>query len=75
MDNIRNVLLYRTTMAAFKTMLKEGLISEEEYADIDTTMLQKYGLSLCSILSDTRLITSQTRGNMPHYKEVALCQR
>lgn len=49
MDNIRNVLLYRTTMAAFKTMLKEGLISEEEYAEIDTMIAEKYALSLSVI--------------------------
>ena len=70
-----NQTRYLAAMAVFRQMRNTGLITGKEYADIDTTMLQKYGLSLCSILSDTRLITSQTRGNMPHYKEVALCQR
>ena len=69
------IIAYRRAMSLAKSMLCQGIITEKEYADIDTTMLHKYGLSLCSILSDTRLITSQTRGNMPHYKEVALCQR
>ena len=70
-----NQMRYLAAMAVFRQMRNTGLITGKEYADIDTTMLQKYGLSLCSILSDTRLITSQTRGNMTHYKEVALCQR
>ena len=45
MDNFQNVLLYRTTMAVFRTMLKKGLISEEEYAEIDTNIAEKYALS------------------------------
>ena len=49
MDNFRNVLLYRTTMASFRKMLKEGLISKEEYADIDTIIAEKYSLSLSVI--------------------------
>ena len=61
-----NQTRYLAAMAVFRQMRSNGLITGKEYADIDTTMLHKYGLSLCSILSDTRLITSQTRGNMPH---------
>ena len=45
MDN-EKITLYRATMSAVKKMLDEGLISEEEYAVIDTIMAEKYGLSL-----------------------------
>ena len=70
-----NQTQYLLTCSILRQMKNAGIITAKEYADLDTRLLQKYGLSLCSILSDTRLITSQTRGNMPHYKEVALCQR
>lgn len=51
MDNdlFRAVTAYKTTMAAFKVMLKKGLISTSEYKDIDTKIAQKYGLSLSVI--------------------------
>lgn len=49
MDNFRNVLLYRTTMAMFRKMLEEGLISSEEYAEIDDRIAGKYSLSLSVI--------------------------
>ena len=34
--------LYRATMAIAKSMLTKGLITSEEYAIIDTEMLEKY---------------------------------
>lgn len=33
---------YRVAISVAKTMLQEGLISEEEYGAIDTIFLQKY---------------------------------
>ena len=33
---------YQASMNMFQTMLKNGLITEEQYAIIDTKMLQKY---------------------------------
>ena len=44
-----SILLYKTTMALAKNMLKNGLISAEEYAEIDTIIAKKYGLSLSVI--------------------------
>ena len=38
-----------TTMLGVKLMLKQGLISTEEYNEIDTMIAQKYGLSLSVI--------------------------
>lgn len=34
--------LYQATMDMFRSMLKTGIITEEQYAIIDTKMLQKY---------------------------------
>lgn len=33
---------YQASMSMFRTMLKNGLITEEQYTIIDTKMLQKY---------------------------------
>ena len=53
-----NQTQYLLTCSILRQMKNAGLITAKEYADLDTRLLQKYGLSLCSILSDTRLITS-----------------
>lgn len=45
----RQVLLYRSTMAAVKIMLDQGLITSEEYAIIDTKIAEKYGLNSSTI--------------------------
>ena len=45
----RRILLYKTTMAAVKKMLEQGLISAEEYAIIDTKIAEKYALSSSTI--------------------------
>ncbi len=34
--------LYQASMSMFQTMLKNGLITEEQYTIIDTKMLEKY---------------------------------
>lgn len=41
-DQFEREKLYQTTMNMFRSMLKKGLITEEQYAIIDTKMLQKY---------------------------------
>ena len=43
------ITLYRTTMAMVKKMLDAGLISAEEYAEIDTIIAKKYGLNSSTI--------------------------
>lgn len=40
----RKVVLYRIAISAFSQMLLEGIITEEEYAEIDTMIAKKYGL-------------------------------
>ena len=51
MDNVkkRNLRLYHNTMALMRKMLEKGVISEEEYAIIDTNIANKYSLSLSII--------------------------
>lgn len=41
-DQFEREKLYQATMNMFRSMLKKGLIDEEQYAIIDTKMLQKY---------------------------------
>ena len=48
-EKFDSILLYKTTMAMAKTMLKNGLISAEEYTEIDTIIAKKYGLDLSVI--------------------------
>ncbi len=44
-----NLIKYQTVMAWARSLLAKELISEREYAKIDTMMLKKYGVSSCSI--------------------------
>lgn len=41
--------LYRATMAAMKQMLNQGIISADEYDQIDRMFAQKYGFELSTI--------------------------
>ena len=45
----RNLAAYKAAMSLAKGMLHQGIISESEYAEIDTIVTKKYGLSLDSI--------------------------
>lgn len=47
--NYRSILLYKATMAAVKTMLNKGLITEEEFNKIESKIANKYGLNLSVI--------------------------
>lgn len=40
----RCVALYQATMSLMRGMLTKGIISEKEYAEIDTIFTEKYGL-------------------------------
>lgn len=41
-EEFKNEKLYQTTMSMAKKMLADGIISEEEYRQIDTIFLEKY---------------------------------
>ena len=48
----RKIISYRTVMSLAKSMLNQGIITAEEYAEIDTIMAKKYGLSSCTIFRE-----------------------
>ena len=56
--------LYQATMSIAKNLLGKGIISEEEYAQIDTNFRNKYGISLSTLFTDIRLIKYGNYGNM-----------
>ena len=57
-EQFRNERLYQTTMSRVKNLLNQGLISKEEYRQIDTNFREKYRPSLGSLLFDIDLIQS-----------------
>jgi hypothetical protein len=44
--------LYQASMNMFQAMLKDGLITEEQYAIIDTKMREKYRPIIGTLFSD-----------------------
>ena len=56
--------MYLTTMTIARNLLKNEIISEVEYHEIDTKFTNKYGPSLGTLFSDIGLINLQSRANM-----------
>ena len=56
--------LYQATMSIAKNLLSKGVISEEEYVQIDTNFRTKYSISLSTLFTDIRLIKYADYGNM-----------
>ena len=54
-EEFRNEKLYQTTMYFVRKMLSEGIISEEEYRQIDTIFLEKYKPVFGTLFSDISL--------------------
>lgn len=63
-EQMKNEMLYQGTMLIAKNLLKRGIISEEEYCQIDTMFKQKYAVSLSTLFTDIRLIKYANHGNM-----------
>ncbi len=55
-EQMQREKLYQTTMCIAKRLLGLGLISREEYAEIDTKMRGKYEPSLGTLFADIDLI-------------------
>ena len=53
-EDMRREKLYQTTMHIARKMLKEGIISEDEYRRVDTIFLEKYKPVLGTLFSNTR---------------------
>lgn len=43
------LMRFRTSTAVFRAMLKNGVLSEEDYRKSCDILAEKYGISLCSI--------------------------
>lgn len=54
-NDFRNEKLYQATMSMARKMLSKGLVSEEEYLQIDTIFLEKYRPVIGALLSDISL--------------------
>ncbi|MCD8111127.1 MAG: hypothetical protein LUE14_13780 [Clostridiales bacterium] len=54
-EEFKNEKLYQTTMHLVRKMLSEGIISEDEYRQIDTIFLEKYRPVFGTLFSDIRL--------------------
>lgn len=54
-EEFRDEKLYQTTMHLARKMLSDGLISEEEYRQIDTIFLAKYKPVFGTLFSDISL--------------------
>ena len=52
----RAELRYRMSLSMAKTMLEKGIISEDEYSEIDTILLEKYRPTLGTLLAGKPLI-------------------
>ena len=63
---------YKSAMVQVRLMLLKGILTESEFALINTTMAEKYGLS-CSLFRENDLLYKEKDGNMSHYKEAAEC--
>ena len=58
------VVAYRTAMAVIAEMLKEGIITADDYGVIDTKMAEKYGLKSSTIFAEFDLISVENNGNI-----------
>ena len=54
-EEMKNEKLYQTTMHLVKRLLREGMITMEEYRQIDTIFLEKYRPIFGTLLSDISL--------------------
>lgn len=60
-EEFKNEKLYQTTMHLARKILEEGIISEEEYRQIDTIFLEKYKPVFGTLFSDISLTSKAQR--------------
>lgn len=65
-EQMQNEVMYQGTMLVVKQLLKKGIISDDEYEQIDTMFRQKYAISLSTLFTDIRLIKFGSYGNIAH---------
>ena len=57
-----NEKLYLASMSMAKTLLKQGLLTEQEYRQIDTIFTEKYRPTFGTLLSEYDLIYEEKYG-------------
>jgi len=67
---VHRVLAYSAAMLQAEKMRELGLVSAKEYAEIDTIIAKKYGISSCSIYRRNSWISRVSQVNMSHTVEV-----
>ena len=50
--NFQNEMMYQATMSFARKMLRDGLITEEEYRQIDTMFIEKYQPKIGTVFVD-----------------------
>lgn len=55
-EQFRAERLYQMSLSIAKTMLKKGIITKDEYLEIDTILLQKYRPTLGTLLAGKPLL-------------------
>lgn len=65
-EQMQNEVMYQGSMLVAKQLLKKGIVSDEEYEQIDTMFRQKYAISLSTLFTDIRLIKFGNYGNIAH---------
>ncbi len=58
-EQFQNEKLYQATMGIARNMLKNGVISEEEYRQIDTIFLEKYRPVFGTLFSESACYLGQ----------------
>ena len=63
-EEMKREKLYQATMAMARSMLRQCLITEDEYRQIDTIFTEKYAPSSGTLFSDIDLINVEKYGNI-----------
>ena len=63
-DMMTNETKYIVTMSMARNLLKQGIISEEDYVKINTIFIQKYEPKIGTLLAEINLNKSPHRVNM-----------
>lgn len=65
-EQMENEKRYQATMTVAKNLLRDGIISEEEYCQIDTKFKEQYGVTFSTLFTDISLINYGSYGNIGH---------
>ncbi len=63
-EQMERETLYLGTMLVAKNLLKQGIISEQDYVKIDTKYKEIYQITLSTLYTDIDLIKCEIYGNM-----------